>query len=238
MILDVVFAEETAIMDAEFGEVHTVDGGYDKGFTDGEAVGYKEGYKDGYSGGKTAGYKEGYDVGHEEGYAHGHSDGWGAGIMLSEPMRKYYNNETNDVELPSGVTHLRASAFRLHGLLTRISGLDEVTVVDSYAFADCKALTEISMPKVNNIVSRAFYSCSALAKVYMPKVTRIQNQVFYNCTSLTSITFQSTPTSIDSTAFSGCTNLKTINVPWAEGKVANAPWGAANATINYNYMGE
>jgi hypothetical protein len=27
-------------------------------------------------------------------------------------------------------------------------------------------------------------------------------------------------------------------VPWAEGAVANAPWGATNATINYNYTGE
>lgn len=38
-------------------------------------------------------------------------------------------------------------------------------------------------------------------------------------------------------AFEGCTNLTAINVPWAEGAVANAPWGATNATINYNYTG-
>jgi hypothetical protein len=39
-------------------------------------------------------------------------------------------------------------------------------------------------------------------------------------------------------AFSGCANITTINVPWAEGAVENAPWGATNATINYNYTGE
>jgi hypothetical protein len=32
------------------------------------------------------------------------------------------------------------------------------------------------------------------------------------------------------------TNLMTINVPWSEGEVINAPWGASNATINYNYV--
>lgn len=58
---------------------------------------------------------------------------------------------------------------------------------------------------------------------------------FMNCTGLTEITFKGTPSRIDSTAFNGCTNLKTINVPWSEGAVANAPWGATNATINYNY---
>jgi len=49
------------------------------------------------------------------------------------------------------------------------------------------------------------------------------------------LTFNGTPTSIASNAFGNCTNLRTINVPWAEGAVANAPWGATNATINYNY---
>ena len=38
-----------------------------------------------------------------------------------------------------------------------------------------------------------------------------------------------------SSAFDGCTNLTDIKVPWAEGAVANAPWGATNATITYNY---
>ena len=55
---------------------------------------------------------------------------------------------------------------------------------------------------------------------------------------LEEITFQSTPTSIANNAFGACTNLKTINVPWANGAVANAPWGATIATINYDYTGE
>ena len=50
------------------------------------------------------------------------------------------------------------------------------------------------------------------------------------------LTFQGTPETISKTAFRYCDNLTTINVPWAEGAVANAPWGATNATINYNYV--
>ena len=42
---------------------------------------------------------------------------------------------------------------------------------------------------------------------------------------------------VDAKILFGCTNLTTINVPWAEGAVAGAPWGATNATINYNYTG-
>lgn len=50
------------------------------------------------------------------------------------------------------------------------------------------------------------------------------------------LTFKGTPTSIPANAFS--TSITTINVPWSEGDVANAPWGATTATINYNYNGE
>jgi hypothetical protein len=59
--------------------------------------------------------------------------------------------------------------------------------------------------------------------------------VFEYCSGITTLTFKGTPTSISNKAFSSCSKLKTINVPWAEGAVANAPWGATNATINYNY---
>ncbi len=43
-----------------------------------------------------------------------------------------------------------------------------------------------------------------------------------------------TPQSIASDAFLAG-NISDIYVPWAEGSVANAPWGATTATIHYNY---
>ena len=55
---------------------------------------------------------------------------------------------------------------------------------------------------------------------------------FYNCTGLTSVTFKGTLSQISNTAFKNCTNLTNIYVPWAEGAVAGAPWGATNATIH------
>ena len=36
--------------------------------------------------------------------------------------------------------------------------------------------------------------------------------------------------------FEECTNLTDIYVPWAEGTVNNAPWGATNATVHYNHQ--
>lgn len=47
------------------------------------------------------------------------------------------------------------------------------------------------------------------------------------------IYFEGTPVSIDATALA-TKRATDIYVPWAEGEVANAPWGATNATIHYN----
>lgn len=69
-------------------------------------------------------------------------------------------------------------------------------------------------------------------------VTRIDSYAFQKCTDLTELTFKGKPSTLNSSAFTDCTNLLAINVPWAEGEVSGAPWGATNAEIRYNYVAE
>ena len=57
---------------------------------------------------------------------------------------------------------------------------------------------------------------------------------FGYCTNLKCVRLPSTINTISSIAFTGATNLKHIYVPWSEGKIADAPWGADNATVHYN----
>lgn len=97
-------------------------------------------------------------------------------------------------------------------------------------------LIEAKMYGYTKVRDYAFADCTSLAHVSLPEgLTSIGNSAFSECSSLTSITFKGTPTTIDSRAFLGCTNLTDIKVPWAEGAVSGAPWGATNATITYNY---
>ena len=113
-----------------------------------------------------------------------------------------------------------------------------ITSIGIGAFDNCPNLSLTELPSgITSIDVGAFAGCTKLALTELPSgITSIGADTFENCTGIHSLTFKGTPNTIDSTAFDGCTNLTTINVPWAEGAVENAPWGATNATINYNYV--
>ena len=99
--------------------------------------------------------------------------------------------------------------------------------------------THIEVPEgVTRIAEFAFGGWTSLTSVVIPNSVRnIGGDAFSGC-GLTSVTFEGKPDNIYQDCFRACFNLTTINVPWSEGEVANAPWGAINATINYNYTGE
>ena len=114
---------------------------------------------------------------------------------------------------------------------------DWIAVFNMGMFNNCTKLENIygNTENVWNVNATAFAGCSSLKDApYMPKLSKIENNGFARCVGLTRFNFYMTATSIASNAFNGCTNLLDIYVPWSEGEVANAPWGATNATIHYN----
>ena len=139
--------------------------------------------------------------------------------------------------LPSEITSIGISAFYECSNLALTSLPGGLTSINEYTFRGCSKLALTSLPSgITSIGKQAFYSCSSLALSSLPSgITSIGDSAFEHCHGISSLTFEGKPSSIGRTAFYGCINLKTINVPWAEGEVAGAPWGATNATINYNY---
>ena len=124
------------------------------------------------------------------------------------------------------------------GGCTNLANVDlpnTVVSIGGYAFTGCSALTSISLPaSLKTIGEEAFWG-NGLRSLYVPEnVKSIGTIAFKNCTALAKVRFEGTPTSIASDVFTGCSALTDIYVPWAEGAVANAPWGATNATIHYN----
>ena len=162
----------------------------------------------------------------------------GGGGATEPYIEETYDADGNLIEAKLyGYTKVRDYAFANCTNLALTSLPEGLTSIGNGAFAGCSNLALTSLPAgVTSIGIEAFVDCTSLALTSLPEgLTSIGNGAFVGCTSLTSITFKGTPTTIAANAFNSCTNLTDIKVPWAEGAVANAPWGATNATITYNY---
>lgn len=145
-----------------------------------------------------------------------------------------YRNGTVTIPGDIGITKIAAYAFA-YSNYNKINLPEGVTEIDNYAFYYGHMSTMVLPQSITKIGTYAFGLCKYLGSITFPQnLETIKSSAFSNCELLSSVTFKGTPTSIASDAFQACTNLTTINVPWAEGAVANAPWGATNATIHYN----
>ena len=122
-------------------------------------------------------------------------------------------------------------------------------------FADCYSLVSFNAPNLKKVPVETFNGCSALTSVPFDNIETIGNHAFRNCSSLsgelllpkiksvgntsfrgtgfTTVKFGEKPT-MGTNVFQNCTSLTDIYVPWSQGEVANAPWGATNATIHYD----
>lgn len=117
--------------------------------------------------------------------------------------------------------------------LTHLVLPEGVKSVADNAFYSWKSLTKLSLPStLESIGMYAFRNLSITELVIPASVKTIKGYAFNGCNSLTTVTFKGVPTTIAANALS-TSSITTINVPWPEGAVADAPWGATNATIHY-----
>ena len=119
----------------------------------------------------------------------------------------------------------------------------DVPVIRAYAFYGC-GVTSAKITAHKNISGwtlkdRAFSFCHQLEDVlYNPPsngIGGIGAYAFWDCTKLKRVRITGNVTYINSSSpFGSCPLLTDIYVPWAEGAISGAPWGATNATIHYN----
>lgn len=143
--------------------------------------------------------------------------------------------------LPNSITSIQRDAFNGCTSLALTSLPDGLTSIGQGAFGGCTSLALTSLPSgLTDIPNYAFMNCNGLVSMSIHSgINTINSGAFGKCGGLTSVTFEGKPSgSMAKNIFQGCINLTEIKVPWAEGEVANAPWGATNATITYNYTGE
>ena len=87
---------------------------------------------------------------------------------------------------------------------------DYIEQIGMYAFSDCHALEQVSMP--NNVISigqSCFHDCGSLTSITLPSATTsIGVGSFSGCTALSQINFSSNIEDIQRAAFTACLNLE------------------------------
>jgi len=139
-------------------------------------------------------------------------------------------------ELPSGVTSIGQSAFRGCTNLALTSLPSGLTTISANSFQDCASAAIASLPPLLTSIAAYAFSGSGVVFAQIPaSVTTLDSSCMAGCTGLTTLSFLGTPTSIAAQALRYCTNITDIYVPWSQGDIADAPWGATNAHIWYNH---
>ncbi|WP_454986432.1 leucine-rich repeat protein [Capnocytophaga bilenii] len=135
----------------------------------------------------------------------------------------------NNILLPNSVRNIGGSVFINCSSLTKIVIPDSVRNMGEGVFYSCSALESAKLSEnVATIPGYTFVDCYSLKSVaFSSNLTSVGDYAFKNCKSLTTITFPKTISNISYYySFSGCTNLKTVNIK------ATAPF-SLTGILNY-----
>jgi hypothetical protein len=153
-----------------------------------------------------------------------------------------YNPNITSVRMPNVTNVTNCPSFRDCKLLTDVY-IPSVTTTTAQAFngTGFSGIMDLSkmFPNLKTLAQTTFNNLNNVNKIILPATVTTVNANAFNTPmrGLTDIVFLGKPTTINATMVAAgvAPNVADVYVPWAEGEVANAPWGATNATIHYNY---
>ena len=146
------------------------------------------------------------------------------------------------IEIPSGVTKIKAGAFKECSLLKEITIPDTVTTIEKEVFNKCENLDNVILPdsittlgtdlfkeclrlknikiseNISTIPAGLLRDCQSLEAIVIPnKVEKINENAFYGCTSLKNVTLSENLKNLGTTTagavFCGCSVLEEIEIP-------------------------
>ncbi len=168
--------------------------------------------------------------------AYREASGETGGIRVSELAGKIAS-----LEVTKNVKGIIFTGFNGEGVAEKaiVKGMSKLP---KYAFSagdveNFAYLKEIALDGVlTEIPSYLCYKCSSLLSVdgLLENATAVGTRAFGGCTGLREVNFKVRPGDYMSSVFYDCENIETIRVPWSEGEVEGAPWGALNAEIVYD----
>ena len=159
----------------------------------------------------------------------------------------FYNcSGLTTVTIPNSVTSIGGGAFSDCSSLTTVTIPNSVTSIGSHAFSYCIGLTSVTIPNsVTSIGDLAFYGCSSLTEINVESANTkytSENGVLFNKDKTTILcypagktgttyTIPNSVTSIDGSAFSGCSGLTTVTIPNSVTTIGNDAFSHCNNLI-------
>lgn len=146
-------------------------------------------------------------------------------ILLSNGITTIQNSAINacfsvhSITLPRSVTTLSGgttqwlnSGDTTYHFIKKITFLNGITTLPSYAMYNFFQLEEVNIPtSITNIATYCFYACRSLRNIDLPSsVTTLGNYAFSGCRNLLSIDI-SNVTSLGTYTFSDCSSLESIS---------------------------
>lgn len=114
-----------------------------------------------------------------------------------------------------------------------------VTEISEYAFANCKAFTEIILPsKLVKIGSYAFSNSAIESVKFTANVEQLGKNMFENSKSLHTITFENVNPEIPDRFASGCTSLQKVESKYPIVKVGEAAFKNCRELNTFPFRGE
>ena len=150
------------------------------------------------------------------------------------------------VTIPNSVTSIGSFAFYNCSGLTTVTIPNSVTSIGSHAFSYCIGLTSVTISNsVTSIGDLAFYGCSSLTEINVESANTkytSENGVLFNKDKTTILcypagktgttyTIPNSVTSIDGSAFSGCSGLTTVTIPNSVTTIGNDAFSHCNNLI-------
>lgn len=141
---------------------------------------------------------------------------------------------TRNITIPDGVERISDAVLSMN-TVSKIIVPDSVKIFGTACFKNCTNLTEVNIPpNLERMENEVFYYCTNFnMDIVLPESINYVGQYAFYGSNVKNVTFKGVPTSIHTSAFK---SDMVINVPWSEGEVEGAPWGAS--LVNYNHTGE
>ena len=153
-------------------------------------------------------------------------------------MGCFYNSKIETLRIDGGNKSQFSSANQFYYCEIDKAYINNISLNSNSTFNNSKIKElYISNCKTRTDFESTFANCSELLYAEIGIYGYLGSNWMANCPKLEEVRIIKPAESslqISESTFNNCPNLLDIYVSWAEGEVANAPWGATNATIHYN----